>query len=166
MNYRIVEKEPFKIYGFTTHIPTGDGQNMILIPKFWEEKFEDGSCDRLTSAAEAAGVTPPHHACNAALYNFDETGFDYMIFVNVPGDVVLGGYETLNVPAATWAIFPTDPHSRTETTEKIQSLWKSIFPNWFAGMGYEHDNAPEFEMYCQTDDGQFYSEVWIPVIKK
>lgn len=51
-------------------------------------------------------------------------------------------------------------------SEKIEILWKRIFPEWFPRSGQEHTAGPELELYYDVDEDMTYSEVWIPVIKK
>ncbi|MEN6312844.1 MAG: GyrI-like domain-containing protein [Clostridiaceae bacterium] len=59
----------------------------------------------------------------------------------------------------------TEKHAQDQTTEKVQALWKRIFPEWFPTSGYEHADAPEFEMYYRAGDDKYIAEVWIPVVK-
>ncbi|MCG8500812.1 MAG: GyrI-like domain-containing protein [Firmicutes bacterium] len=44
--------------------------------------------------------------------------------------------------------------------------YQNIYDEWFPSSGYEHTDAPEFEMYYQIGKNQYMVEVWIPVIKK
>jgi len=50
--------------------------------------------------------------------------------------------------------------------DKIQGVWKRIFPEWFPTSGYEHAGGPELELTYTISDSKFYSEIWIPVVKK
>ena len=89
-----------------------------------------------------------------------------MIGAVVPVEADAGSFAVLEVPALTWAIFPTGEHTDEETTEAIQAVWKRIYPEWFPTSGYEHADGPEFEMYHNLGNGRYVSEVWIPVVKK
>jgi AraC family transcriptional regulator len=80
---------------------------------------------------------------------------------NEPNDLV-----KVEVPVFTWAIFKIEEYSMEQTVEKIQALWKRIFPEWFPASGYEHAEGPELELYYSSGGGKYYSEVWIPVVKK
>ena len=152
MNYRIEKKDAFKVCGMSTEISVVDGQNYILIPKFWDENAENGAIDKFH---EAIGLDKD--VClHAALYNFREGVFSYMICYNTPQSGAPTGYSELSVPAFTWAIFPTPVHAESEITEQIQSIWKRIFPEWFPTSGYEH---------ADKGNGKYVSEVWIPVVK-
>jgi AraC family transcriptional regulator len=77
-----------------------------------------------------------------------------------------GDFETLEVKPYTWAIFKSEEHGLADASEKIQEVWKRIFPEWFPTSDYEHAGGPEFEMTYPISEDRFYSEVWIPVVKK
>lgn len=161
MNYRIEEKEPFAMHGVARRIDRTGGNNFKEIPRFWQECYRDGTMDRL---ARALGL-PENATLHAGLYDFSDTAFSYMIGGLGEG-AAPNGYETLAAPAATWAIFTTDEHGEEEIVERIQTMTKRVFSEWFPSSGYEHAEAPEFEMYHCRGEGRFYSEVWVPVVKK
>jgi AraC family transcriptional regulator len=163
MNYRIEEKQPFKMAGLTADMDCANGKQYADIPKMWETGFADGSLQRLSNHF---GLDKNKDMLHAALYNFRERYFTYMIGAVVPVDAEAGGFAVLEVPALTWAIFPTGEHTDEQTTEAIQAVWKRIYPEWFPTSGYEHAEGPEFEMYHNLGNGRYVSEVWIPVVKK
>ncbi len=166
MNYRIEQKGPFTAFGFATEIPLANGQNLVQIPKMWSDRWSDGSCLKLIEDAKASGIVlDGGSGPNAALYDFTETEIRYMICLITSGKAP-EGYEALSIPALTWAIFPTETHTMEGTAEAIQKVWKEIYPQWFQESGYEHANAPEFEMYYCHEGEKRHSEVWIPVTKK
>lgn len=161
LNFRIEEKGPFTMHGVTAVIDKTDGNNFLTIPQFWQQCYADGTVARLLK--ELCGS---EYGClHAGMYGFQDSTFTYMI--GALGDMPApAGCETLQAPAATWAIFRTEDHPDEKTVECIQTLTKRIFSEWFPSSGYQHENAPEFEMYHANADGTFYSEVWIPVVKK
>ena len=162
MNYRIVEREAFNLCGITTEISVAGGQNYVTIPRFWEDNMENGAIDGLK---RALGLKADGHL-KAALYNFREGVFSYMICSEGPQSGTPEGYAALSVPSLTWAVFTTPEHDEEKTTEEIQSIWKRIFPEWFPASGYEHADGPELEVYYSSDSGKSVAEVWIPVMKK
>jgi AraC family transcriptional regulator len=104
---------------------------------------------------------------NAAMYGHNKDGtFKYMICLYVPDSGVSDEFTKLDVPAMTWAIFSREKHTEEQTTEKVQGIWKRIYPEWFPGSGYEHAEAPEFEMYHKAGKDLYIVEVWLPVVKK
>lgn len=162
MNYRIEEKEAFNMYGISTEVNASEGKQYVEIPKFWQEKINDGTIIRMHKDFKIEDKTCLH----AALYNFREGVFSYMICYHEPKWKLPEDYIKLEVPALTWAIFSTDECSEEDGTEKIQNIWKRIYPEWFPTTGYEHADGPEFEMYYTLENGKFIEEVWIPIMKK
>ena len=75
------------------------------------------------------------------------------------------GYSKLSIPALTWAVFSTGECTEADGTEKIQNIWKRVFPEWFPTSGYEHADGPELEMYFALGNGKYNQEVWIPIVK-
>lgn len=65
------------------------------------------------------------------------------------------------IPAATWAAF----ESGGPMPDSIQKVWERVFTEWFPDSGYEHDDAPELELYHQgdTSSDDYRCEVWIPI---
>lgn len=162
MNYRIEQKEVFEMLGISTEINAVDNHPYIEIPKFWNKCITEGKIDRMHKDFNLSEDECVH----AALYNFRNGVFSYMICYNAPKNNSLSGYTKLIVPAATWAVFSTGECTEEDGTEKIQNIWKRIYPEWFPTSGYEHADGPEFEMYFNKGNGKFIEEVWIPVINK
>ena len=157
MNYRIEKSKAFKLHGVTKNITMKDGQNFVIIPKFWEEAGTNGSCDKLMAHCSAEDK-----AIYGVCYNFKTDDFDYMIGVN-SGEENIDGCEVLNVPELTWVKF----ECRGKMPDAMQNVWKRIFTEWLPTSGYMHDDGPEIEWYSEGDpNGENYlSEIWIPIKK-
>lgn len=169
MNYRIEEKSAFKVHGVDFVVKNTNEENFTSIPEFWDKNYENGTVKRLK---QIELKNPIKNLCNVnaiMCYEMLENDtFPYMIGLidfdgtsSVPSDL-----KTVNVSAFTWAIFRTENHKPSETVEKIQAIWKRIFPEWFPNSGYEHAEGPDMELYYMLDDKLGYSEVWIPVVKR
>ncbi len=50
--------------------------------------------------------------------------------------------------------------------QSIQELEKRIVTEWLPTSGYEYGNAPDIEVYLNSDPEHAKYEVWIPVSKK
>lgn len=162
MNYRMEQKPAFDMWGISTNISVVDGQQYVQIPRFWEQSIQNGGIDKLHRDFRL-----PEEVCvHAALYDFREGEFSYMICYPGTEDLSSLGYTRLSVPSMTWAVFSTGECTEEDGTEKIQSIWKRIYPEWFPTSGYEHADGPEFEMYFTLGNGKFDEEVWIPVTRK
>lgn len=159
MNYKIIEKEAFKITGFKIKVSTKDNQNFITLPKFWQDLHASGKVEELYKQALDGDV---FGACVNFVKGDEE--FDYLAAIR--GEKLEGfkeGVDTVTVPASTWAVF-TDSG---QLPDAIQKTWKQIYHEWFPATNYEHAGTAELEIYpsdCETPDGMRY-EIWIPVVE-
>jgi AraC family transcriptional regulator len=160
MNYKIVEKEKFEMFGISTKI-NSDGENpFIEIPKFWGKCLEDGMVDKIRNVA---GL-PENYPIHAVLYNQKENEFSYMIGYYVPRNNCTEEFERLLVPKLTYAIFSTGLYEDGEGD--IQSLWKRIFQEWFPTCNYKQEYGPELEMTYDRGNNMYEMEIWMPVVEK
>ncbi|RAP73403.1 AraC family transcriptional regulator [Paenibacillus montanisoli] len=168
MNYRIEERGGFAVFGVEQVIDCRNGNNFVQIPEFWRASMEDGSFNRVMNAAPPCSI--PGLGEVGAIMCYRHTGedtFPYMICAfDFQSEADPQGLQRLEVKPHTWAIFKSEEGTQAETGEKIQAVWKRIFPEWFPNSGYEHADGPELELYFHTGDNRGYSEVWIPVVKK
>ena len=70
--------------------------------------------------------------------------------------------EMLELPAATWAIFP----GTGAMPKACQELEKRIFTEWLPNSGYEYGKGADIEVYYNADPADSVFEIWIPVVKK
>ena len=112
-----------------------------------------------------------HHSASGIRENLDR-----MIAENKPKTMILElegidfmdrfGFEVLDVPAGTYAVFKTD--RERYPVDAYESLRERIAGEWLPGSGYVLRNAPEFAVYHwyrkeQRDNR--YIEIWLPVEK-
>lgn len=162
MNYKLEEKEAFRIVGYKLSTTMEQEACYREIPAFWNEIAASGKIAGLAPMIEHApfgmlGVS----ACSDPLT--DTSAFDYYIAVS-SGKPAETGMEEFLVPAATWAVFECIgpmPHS-------IQEMQKRIVTEWLPSSGYEYGHAPDIEVYCDADGSKqdARSEIWVPVVKK
>lgn len=160
MNYKIEEKQSFVMFGVSTLV-NADGENpFIEIPEFWGKCISDGTVNRIRAAAGLG----EHGQIHAVLYNNQGEKFSYMIGCFLPQSGLLAGFEKLQIPSQTYAIFSTgiNPNGQND----IHGLWKRIWGEWFPCSNYEFANGPEFEMTYDRGNNMYEMEVWIPVVKK
>lgn len=159
MDYKIVQKDAFKIIGKALRVQTGDGENYKKIPKFWCKCCEDGTCDEVCSLSKdqiLLGV-----CCD---FDQEKEQFTYMIAAEYDGKSNKAEFDVKEVPAATWAVFT----AIGPTPTAIQELTTRIFQEWFPATGFEHADAPELEVYLPGDPNaeDYKCEVWMPIVKK
>lgn len=162
MNYRIVEKGPFRIVGLKKRIALQyEGVN-AEIAEMWASLTEADIVElKKLSDEEPRGFI-------SATLNFtggraEGSAADHYIGVatNQSHD---GKWQELDVPASTWAVFT----SIGKFPETLQNTWARIYGEWFAMSGYELSQGPEMLWNENKDTSlpDFHSEIWIPVTKK
>jgi AraC family transcriptional regulator len=159
MDYKIVEKESFKIVGKGRKVSTMNGENHRMIPAFWEESNRNGFTEELAKTSGPMGLL-------GVCMQFDQVKQEFIYVIGAEKmreDAPVEGEEYV-IPTATWAVF----ESVGPLPNSIQALWNSIYSEWFPSCGYEHADAPELEVYPSGDttSEKYRSEVWIPILKK
>jgi AraC family transcriptional regulator len=158
MNYKIIDKGSFTVVGKQRRISMVDEKNFKQVPGFWNDCMEDGSYEWICSKAGELGVL-------GVSKDFDKykDEFSYMIGVEEIKDCLPNGYISTNIPAATWAVF----ESVGALPEAPHDLLRRIFTEWMPATGYQHDCAPEIEVYPKGDmySPYYKCEIWIPVKK-
>lgn len=161
MNYRIVEKEAFKIVGIKKRITLiYEGVNSQM-DSMWESlSIEDFKELKQLSNVEPSGIICV--SANFADERLEGTELDQYIGVatNKPTD---NRWIVLNVEAATWAVFT----SVGNFPNSLQDTWARIYSEWFPTSGYESIGGPEilWNEGPDTSKKDFKSEIWIPVVK-
>jgi AraC family transcriptional regulator len=157
MNYRIEQKEAFEVFGIYGNIRSDMKEAFVDVPQFCKQCDENGTVDRMNELLGRFHDT----YLNAALYDYNDSGFKYMICYFTPKSIPISSeYAKLHVSAHTWAIF-------SNQNCEIQSLWSRIYSEWFPTSEYEQDKGPTFEMYYgQASHGNGFAEIWVPVKKK
>ncbi len=158
MNYRIEQKEAFRIVGVKEHLDMKVEESMARVPQFWAETFQNGMFEVVCRLAngDSCGVLGVSTCMNGKY-------FDYYIACESDAPAPAGTEEYL-VPAATWAIFPCEG----PMPQAIQELQKRIVSEWLPTSGYEYADAPDIEVYPEGDTKSlnYRSEVWLPVVQK
>ncbi|MED3624630.1 AraC family transcriptional regulator [Neobacillus thermocopriae] len=163
MNYRIVEKGPFKVVGFKKRVPiVFEGVNpeiakmtQLLTPEVVKQL-------KALSNVEPRGIISA--SVNFSEGRMEEKGMlDHYIGVATSSDET-GTFDVLNVEAGTWAVF----ESIGPFPETLQNVWGRIYSEWFPSSGYEEVEGPEILWNESPDTGnpKYRSEIWIPVKKK
>lgn len=158
MNYKIVDKGSFTVIGKQTRITMINGENFKQVPKFWDDCMKDGTYEWLASKAGKLGVLG---VCRA--FDKYKEEFSYMLAVEEFKGDLPKGYISATIPAATWAVF----ESVGPLPGAIHDLLRRIMTEWFPATGYQHDCAPEIEVYPLGDpySADYRCEIWIPVKK-
>lgn len=156
MNYRIAEKEAFRIVGVSEPMEHDIEKNFAVIPQVWNKAAMNGTIPKLLSMmnGEPKGVLGV-----SACYEQD----NWKYFIAVASD--MAAEETLDeyiIPAFKWAIFSGEG----PCPQAIQELEQRIITEWLPNSAYEYDNGPDIEVYLNEDKQNAKFEVWVPVTKK
>ena len=154
MEYRIEQREAFRVVGVSVPIEKDMERNFEVLPQFWGKAAMDGTLGRLTELMDAQpeGILG---VCDCA------DGREWRYYIAAASTKSAEGLEECTIPAATWAIFPG-----VGTHQSIQELERRILTEWLPSSGYEYGCAPDVEVYLNADPQNAKYEVWIPVVKK
>ena len=163
MNYRIVEKGPFRLVGYKKRVPiVFEGVNPeiakmteLLTPKIIKEL-------KALSNMEPTGIISA--STNFSEGRMEEKGeLDHYIGVATSSDET-AEFDVLKVEAGTWAVF----ESIGPFPETLQNVWGRIYSEWFPSSGYEAVPGPEMLWNEGPDTGnpKYRNEIWNPVKKK
>lgn len=163
MNYRIVEKESFKLVGFKKRVPIiFEGVNPEIA------KMTELLTPEVTKRLKAISDVEPTGIISAST-NFpegrmEEKGeLDHYLGVATSSNET-EEFDVLKIDASTWAVF----ESIGPFPETLQNVWGRIYSEWFPASGYEAALGPEilWNESQNTENPKFRSEIWIPVKKK
>ena len=163
MNYRIVEKGPFKLVGVKKRVPIiFEGVNPeiakmteLLTPEVIKQL-------KAISNVEPTGIISA--SANFPEGRMEEKGeLDHYIGVATSSKET-ADFDVLKIDASTWAVF----ESIGPFPETLQNVWGRIYSEWFPSSGYEAAPGPEILWNESPDTGnpKYRSEIWIPVKKK
>ena len=175
MEYRIESKPAFDIYGIETICSTIGDENYLTMAQHWQQNVKNGEVYKIE---EWAAVTPgfvgknapiPDRYCtvNAASFprSTEENTFRYMLFCFKGMDNPPSKYVSVNIPAATYAIFPMELCKWEEIDGLLGKLQKRIFTEWFPTSDYELAEAADFVFYGAAGE-LAYLELWYSVFRK
>lgn len=156
MNYRIEQKDSFRIVGIGDALYKDMEKNFEIVPKMWGVAASNGTIEKLLSLMN----TEPEGILGVCACFGDD---NWRYYIAVASDKPIEDkLEEYTVPASTWAIF----YGEGSMPDSIQELEKRIITEWLPTSGYEYGNAPDIELYLTPDPQNATFEVWLPVVKK
>ncbi|MEU6313226.1 AraC family transcriptional regulator [Streptomyces sp. NPDC047014] len=158
MEYRIVEKEAFRVVGRRARVPlVHEGMNPAIA------EFVRGIAPEELRRAESLSDQEPRGIVSASDKldgsRAEGTELDYwhgvVTAAEAPADL-----DALAVPAGTWAVFASSgPFPQT-----LQYVWRDVFTQWFPSNPYRTRPGPEILRTRLSPDGtRADAELWIPV---
>ena len=162
MNYKIVEKEAFDIIEKVETHSVEDSANAKSIPEFWSRSHQNGTVKTLMNVT--TDRTFIFGVCYGNLPENAKT-FDYSIAATYEKEAAVPeGFRRNTIPARTWAVF----ECKGAMPNAFQNLWHKIFSEFFPTSSYKPTYEMNIEAYSEGNmgDPDYYSEIWIPVVKK
>ncbi len=163
MNYRIVDKDAFRIVGLHKRVPVQfHGVNPHIAEMAQQLTPEKIAQLKGLSNLEPAGIISA--SINFSEGRMEEQGeLDHYLGVATT-QVCPDGYASLAVAASTWAVFT----AVGPFPDALQNVWGRIYSEWFPSAHYELAEGPEL-LWNESPDTSlpnYRSEIWIPVVRK
>ncbi|BBA77015.1 AraC family transcriptional regulator [Bacillus velezensis] len=163
MNYRIEEKEAFRIVGIKKRVPILFKGVNPDIASMWES-LDAAAINQLKELSNVAPVGLISASTNFSEGRTEENGeLDHYIGAattkHCPNHL-----SQLEVPASTWAVF----EAAGSFPDALQEVWGRIYSEWFPSSHYEQIEGPEilWNEHKDVTSPSFKSEIWIPISKK
>ncbi|MGR3763144.1 AraC family transcriptional regulator [Rossellomorea sp. NS-SX7] len=163
MNYRIVEKEAFRIAGIKKRVPIIFNGVNPEIASMWKS-LNEGMINEMKSLSDIEPSGLISASVNFSEGRMEEKGeLDHYIGAATTKECP-GHFEKLEVPSLTWAVFEAvGPFPDT-----LQNVWGRIYSEWFPSSNYEQAVGPEilWNEHKDVSSPDFKSKIWIPIRKK
>lgn len=163
MNYRIEEKDAFRIVGIKKRVPIIFRGVNPEIAAMWKS-LNDETISKLKKLSNAEPLGLLQASANFSEGRMEERGeLDHYIGVATTNECP-DNLAQLEVPALTWAVF----ESVGPFPDTLQNIWGRIYSEWFPSSNYEHTEGPEilWNENMDVNSPTFRSQIWIPVLKK
>ena len=150
MNYKIINKESFKVIGRRRTTPYGGGTWVIV--------KSDGSAETMKGLSG--------HLCDLGLcFGFGEDGSnDYMCGIEWDKEDI-EEFDSYTYPYATWLIFEANGKISEQV---LNNVWQRVNHEFLPQSKYKKSGLPTIEKYILWDDAADICnvEIWIPVALK
>lgn len=163
MNYRIEEKEKFRIVGIKKRVPIIFNGVNPEIASMWKS-LDEKTINELKKLSNVEPLGLLSASANFSEGRLEEKGeLDHYIGVATTSECP-DNLTLLEVDASTWAVF----EAVGPFPETLQNVWGRIYSEWFPSSNYEQMEGPEILWNEKKDvtSPTFRSEIWIPVLKK
>lgn len=159
MNYRIETLGAFRVVCKRKEFLKQQELTTKEISDFWAKCTKDGVIQK------AVSLMPKSPNLKGALgISFtgqgDDTRFPYGIGAEYGGGDA-AGLEVIEIPAYTYAVFPT----KGKMPEAFVTTYRKICTEFFPQSGYSYGNGVEFEVYPspEADRDDYTAEIWIAI---
>ncbi|AFM40945.1 hypothetical protein Desaci_1968 [Desulfosporosinus acidiphilus SJ4] len=162
MNYRIVEKEAFRIIGIKKRVPVIFNGVNPEIASMWQSLNKE-LIRKLIELSDIEPLGLINASVNFSEERKEEKGeLDHYLGVATTRECP-ENLAQLEVSASTWAVF----ESVGPFPDTLQNVWGRIYAEWFPSSNYEHAEGPTILWTEQKDVTQspIRTEIWVPILK-
>jgi AraC family transcriptional regulator len=153
MDYKVVEKDAFKVIGRRMITPAGSGGT-------WRAASEDGSIDQMMK------IKPGKPFLGLNFGFGEDRSNDNMVGIEYDG-VDIEGLESYTYPKSSWLVFFNEGEIDVKNTI-LHGMWGRIYGDFMPWSEYKQANLPTIEIYTEYNiDMNFCKlEIWIPILYK
>lgn len=162
MNYRIEEKDAFRIIGIKKRVPIIFNGVNPEITSMWKS-LDMETINKLKQLSNVEPLGLIQASTNFSEGRMEEIGeLDHYIGVATTNECP-DNLTQLEVPASTWAVF----ESVGPFPETLQNVWGRIYSEWFPSSNYEQTEGPEILWMenFEVTSPNFKSQIWMPILK-
>ncbi|USK33182.1 AraC family transcriptional regulator [Bacillus sp. F19] len=162
MNYRIEEKEAFRIVGIKKRVHVQFNGVNPEIASMWRS-LDIETINKLKKLSNVEPIGLISASTNFSEGRMEEKGeLDHYIGAATTMECP-DNLSQLEVPASTWAVFD----AIGPFPDRLQEVWGRIYSEWFPSSNYEQLEGPEilWNENKDTSSPAFKSEIWIPILK-
>ncbi|CAM5555400.1 AraC family transcriptional regulator [Streptomyces spiroverticillatus] len=159
MEYRVVEKDAFRVVGRKARVPlVHEGMNPAIGD--FIRSIDKGVMERIKEFSDQQPEGIVGVSDDLADSRAEGTELDYYHAVVSGAASVPEDLDVLEVPAGTWAVFA----SSGAFPQALQFRWRDVFTEWFPSNPYRSRPGPEIlRTRLNEDASQAEAELWIPV---
>lgn len=174
MNYRIEEKDAFKVFGVSTLLDFHQSNMYEDAKNFANACIADGTAQTILDAAKMGDVNSFFYGRVEddtvkqyglfAIYGSCQTKINFMMAMDYPNHDIPEHFEVLEVPKSTWAVFTVRAPIIEGRGKEPNNVWRRLH-EWFQVSEYEQRyDVPDFEKLFRTKS-EYIDEVWVPIVK-
>ncbi len=159
MQYRIVEKDGFRVVGRKARVPlVHEGVNPAIAEFIASLGPEEVQRISALSDQEPEGILSVTEILGESREEGVELDYYHAVVTGDDGDAE--GLDVRAVPAGTWAVF----ESSGPFPQALQTMWRDVYTQWFPSNPYATRPGPEIlQTRPSADWTQAVAELWIPV---
>ncbi len=159
MEFRIVNKESFRIVGYATRESMTMEDCFEKVPLFWDRVMAENGMKKLCALMQ--GNSPQGVLGISTCDGGEYSGYFIAAATDAP---VPEGMEEYIMPQATYAVF----EAVGSMPDAIQEMQQRIISEWLPSSDYEYAPAADIEVYPEGDpkSPDYRCEIWLPIIKK